>query len=119
MEKIMLYVDFDTKTIGYCPNRLDWSVGEFTKKNGRKVMVYANFDLSRYGLKTFKYVFKRGLRQFDNFCDKLNYCVEELIRLTATDDFGRSLIEDEEAIRARKLHRLIEYMESRSIGATI
>ena len=114
----MLYVNFDSRCIGYCENVLDWEVGEFTKKNGREVMVYANFNLNEYGLKTFKHIFKQGLRKFDNFCDKINYTVEELLRLTATDDFGKQLMEREAYRSMRELDALIEVMESHSIGGT-
>lgn len=116
MKKVMLYVNFDTRTIGYCENVLDWNVGEFTKKNGRDVMVYANFNLNEYGLKTFKHYFNKGLRKFDNFCDKVNYAVEELIRLTSTDDFGKRLARMETARSMRELDSLVALIESHSIG---
>lgn len=111
MEKYMVYVNFESRTIGFSKNVLDWTVGEITKRNGQEMMIYANFNLNYYGLKTLKYIFKRGLKKFDNFCDKINYAVEEIIELTKNDDFGKALLEYEENSIVNEIERMIKAFE--------
>lgn len=102
---IMLYVNFDSKTIGCKKNVMDYEVGEFTRIDGEEVMVYALFNLNEFGMKSLHYIFKRGLVKFNNFVDKLNYCVEEIINLTNNDDFGKQIIEEEKRLKEARHRR--------------
>ena len=73
-------------------------------------MVYANIDLDLDGQAVLHYLFRRGLKKFDRFCDKLNYFVEELINLT-NSDFGHRLRIMEDERKCQQIDNLIAFME--------
>lgn len=113
-KKIMVYVSFDKKLIGYRENNLDWEAGEVVRLKGEDMMVYANFDLNHYGLKVFKWYWKKGIKKTSCFHSDINYNIEQLIKLTSIDDFGRKLEKQEEIIRERQLKTNLKIIESLS-----
>ena len=110
--KAMFLVNFDTHRMAWKENNMDWEVGETTIFKGQKMMVYANFNLSTYGVKVFHWFFQKGLKRFENFCDTINYNVEELIKLTSNDDLGKRLEKMEIKASLDYMDALISYHES-------
>lgn len=79
-KNMMIAVDFDRKSVRYRKNGLGRKVGEFAIMNdGARMMVYCLLEVDEEQDEVIHSLFRRGFQQNENFCDRLNGAVEEIL----------------------------------------
>jgi len=98
-KQIFIYGNFDTKTIGYRENLLDYQVGDYTVVKQKNDMVYALFDLSEGEFYAFKKHFNHVCKESRGreFHQTLNLVVERMI--------GYSTEEEAEKLKKMELEK--------------
>lgn len=82
-ENFYLYVDFNSKTIGYNKNTLDYVPGETLTINGNNCIVYSLLNLNQVAVYILDEILKKNLlKKADNFCQVLNMLVEYFIKIS-------------------------------------